>query len=97
METIKEKKYSGEFKRKAIELAQEIGTKEAVEKLGLSSSQQIGSWKRFLMPEREEAMSHDLASALKEIKKLKKELANEKRSVSILREATAFFSKEILK
>ena len=77
METIKEKKYSEEFKGKAIELAQEIG-----------------SWKRFLMPEREEAMSHDLASALKEIKKLKKELANEKRSVSILREATAFFQKK---
>ena len=44
METIKEKKYSEEFKRKAIELAEEIGTKEAVEKLGLSNSQQIGSW-----------------------------------------------------
>ena len=59
METIKEKKYSEEFKRKAIELAQEIGTKEAVEKLGLSSSQQIGSWKRFLMPERRSYVSKD--------------------------------------
>ena len=47
MEHLKTAKYSEEFKRKAIDLAEEIGVKEAVEKLGLSSSQTIGAWKRF--------------------------------------------------
>ena len=97
MEHLKTAKYSEEFKRKAIDLAEEIGVKEAVEKLGLSSSQTIGAWKRFFKPRIKEDASHDLATALKEIKRLKKELAREKHSVAILREATAFFLKDILK
>ncbi len=93
----KVKQYSEEFKKQAIELAEEIGAKEASEKLGLRNFQVISSWKRFLKPEVERQASHDLASALEEIKRLKKELVYERRSVGILKEAAAFFSKEILK
>ena len=94
---MKKEKYSEEFKRKAIELAGEIGAKEAVEKLGLSNPQTIGSWKRYLLPNEEKEKKQDIASLLEEVKRLKKELAYEKRSVAMLREATAFFSKEVLK
>ncbi len=47
----KVKQYSEEFKKQAIELAEEIGAKEASEKLGLRNFQVISSWKRFLKPE----------------------------------------------
>jgi transposase len=92
------KEYSKDFKLRAIELADEIGAFEASKKLGLPSAQTIGSWKRYLKPrETAEDKLQSMEEAQEEIKRLKKELAQEKRAVSILKDAAAFFCQDHLK
>jgi transposase-like protein len=50
MKQMKRKKretYSSEFKKQAIELAKELGTKAAAEKLGIEQFQTLGAWVRY--------------------------------------------------
>ena len=89
--------YSPEFKLEAIELAKEIGAKEAAEKLGIKSLQTISAWVRYSKKVEEDDSFRELEEAKKEIKRLKKELDIEKKSVAILRDATAFFCQDHLK
>jgi len=91
------KSYSPEFKEKAIELAKEIGTREAAEKLGVESYQTLGAWVRYAKKMDEDAEFRELEEAKAEIKKLRKELDSEKKAVSILKDAAAFFCQDQLK
>jgi len=91
------KSYSPEFKTQAIELAKEIGLKQAAEKLGIKSLQTIASWVRYSKKMEEDAEFRELEEAKKEIKRLKKELESEKKSVAILKDAAAFFCQDHLK
>jgi len=98
----KKDNYSKEFKLQAIELSNEIGTKEAAEKLGLHSPNVIGAWKRWYAGmtssnASKAKFSKSKEDLLREISQLKKELAKERQSVSILKAAAAFFSKDHLK
>ena len=88
------RKYAQEFKQDALELAEKIGVSNAARKLNISLSC-LQRWKcqKNLPIEK----SQDVLKLQREIKKLKKELAEEKATVEILKKATAFFSKENVK
>jgi transposase len=89
--------YSPEFKAQAIELAKDIGIKQATEKLGIKSLQTLTAWVRYSKNIEENSEFKDLELAKREIKKLKKELESEKKVVAILKDATAFFCQDHLK
>lgn len=100
----KKQEYTEEFKSKAIELAEEIGSTAAAEKLGLKSATVIGAWKRWA---RRRQNSDDPNSGRIErptykdleieIANLRKQLREEKKVTEILKDATAFFSQHRLK
>jgi len=89
--------YPEEFKEQAINLAKEIGTKEAAEKLDIEKVQTLAAWVRYSKKIEENADFKELEEARKEIKRLKKELDIEKKSVAILKDAAAFFCQDHLK
>lgn len=100
----KKQEYTEEFKSQAIELASEIGTAAAAEKLGLKSATVIGAWKRWAVRRQssgrqspgsiEKPSYKDLES---EVASLRKQLREEKKVTAILKDATAFFSQNHLK
>lgn len=93
----KRRKYEKEFKAQAVELAKEIGTKEAAEKLGIAKYQTLMAWMRHSKKIQENSDFKELEEAKKEIKKLKRELESERKAVAILRDAAAFFCQDVLK
>ena len=64
--------YSQEFKAQAIELAKELGSKKAAEKLGIKSCQTLAAWVRYStkIADNEEfrTMEH-LKAEIKELRK----------------------------
>lgn len=88
------KRYAPEFKQDALELAGKIGVSNAARKLNISLSC-LQRWKcqKNIPIEK----SQDVLKLQKEVKKLKKELAEKRATVEILKKATAFFSKETVK
>lgn len=88
------KSYSADFKADAIKLANDIGTKQAAEKLGVKSVQTISAWVRYSKRMEENQEFRDIEQLKAENKKLKKELEKEKKVTAILRDATAFFCQE---
>lgn len=91
------KSYSPEFKEQAIQLAKEIGATQAAEKLGIESVQTISAWVRYSKKLEENQEFRELEEAKAEIKKLRKELDSERKSVAILKDAAAFFCQDHLK
>ena len=89
--------YSPEFKAQAIELAKEIGTIEAAEKLGIQSPQTIGAWVRYSKKMDEDAEFRELEEAKAEIKRLRKQAEEDKKVIAILKDAAAFFCQDHLK
>ena len=85
------KSYTLEFKAQAIDLAKEIGAREAAQKLGIENFQTLSAWIRYSNKIDENEEFKKLEEARAEIKRLKKELETEKKTVAILRDATAFF------
>lgn len=96
-ETKNRKSYSPEFKQQAIELAKEMGSKKAAEKLGISNFQTLGAWVRYHKRMTKDAEFRTMEELKAEVKKLKKELESEKKVVAILKDAAAFFCQETLK
>ena len=85
------RRYPPEFKQDAIRLAEKIGVGEAANKLDIPlSSLQRWKYQRNIPIEK----SQDVLKLQREVKRLKKELAEEKATVEILKKATAFFSRE---
>lgn len=89
--------YTSEFKTRAVELAKEIGTKSAAEKLGLINTQTLGSWVRYDKKLSDDSEFCELEQAKAEIKKLRKEAAEDKKVIAILKDCTAFFCQDQLK
>lgn len=89
--SITRKQYPPEFKQDAIELTKNIGVGETAKKLDipLSTLQRWKSQKNLPIEK-----SQDVVKLQGEIKRLKKELAEERAVVQLLKKATAFFSKE---
>ena len=88
------RKYSPEFKQDAVKLAEKIGFSNAAVKLDIHPNN-LHKWKapNKLFVEK----SQDILRLQTEIKRLKKELAEERAIVEFLKKATAFFSKETAK
>lgn len=88
------RQFSPEFKQDAVKLAEKIGVSATAEKLGIHPNN-LQRWKakKSLPIEK----SQDILRLQIEVKRLKKELAEEKAVVEFLKKATAFFSKEITK
>ena len=88
------RRYAPEFKQDALELAEKIGVSNAARKLNISLSC-LQRWKcqKNIPIEK----SQDVLKLQREVKKLKKELAEERATMEILKKATAFFSKETVK
>ena len=89
--------HSPDFKQRAIELAKEIGSKKAGEKLGIANLQTFRAWIRNDKKMAENAEFWTIVELEREVKKLKKELEREKKVVAILKDAAAFFSQERLR
>lgn len=89
------KKYSDEFRRRAIDEVLGRGRKipAVADQLGITSSETLRRWVRQAEADRglrEAPTSEELA----EIKKLRKEVADQQRTIEILKAATTFFVQE---
>jgi transposase-like protein len=89
--------YSTDFKTSAIELAKQIGTQQAADKLGIKSIQTLSAWIRYSKKLDSDDEFRDIEKLKAENKKLKKELESEKKITAILKDATAFFCQDRLK
>lgn len=86
--------YSSEFKKEAISLAKEIGAAAAAEKLGIKSPQTIGAWLRYDKKMEADAEFREIEQLKAENKKLKKQAEEDKKVISILKDAAAFFCQD---
>ena len=87
------KKYTDDFRQKAVELSHKIGTSETSRRLDIPlASLQKWKWKK-----NSSHSAPDILKLQKEIKRLKKELEEERMIVDMLKKTTAYFSKETLK
>jgi transposase len=89
------KKYSDELRRRAMDEVVERGRKigEVAGQLGITSPETLRRWVRQAEADRglrEAPTSEELA----EIRKLRKEVADQQRTIEILKAATAFFVQE---
>lgn len=89
--------YPEDFKRQAIELAKELGLQKAVDKLGRPGLQTLAKWVRHDRKMAEDAEYRSSEELRKELKTVKKQLAEERKAVAILKDAAAFFCKETAK
>lgn len=89
------KKYPDEFRRRAVDEVLERGRKvsEVAGQLGITSPETLRRWVRQAEADRglrQAPTSEELA----EIKALRKEVADQQRTIEILKAATAFFVQE---
>lgn len=92
------RRYNSEFKGKAVELAERLDSPvQAAEKLGISVNN-LYSWIKENEKSKRRSPSQPSPAELEaELKALRKENQNLKRSNEILKYAAAFFSQETLK
>ena len=91
------KSYPEDFKKQAIDLANELGINKAVEKLGMPGIQTLAKWVRHERKMAEDAEYRSTEELKKELKSVKKQLAEEQKTVAILKDAAAFFCRENVK
>jgi transposase len=89
------KKYSDEFRRRAVDEVLERGRKipEVAGQLGITSPETLRRWVRQAEADRGLRQAPS-AEELAEIKKLRKEVADQQRTIEILKAATSFFVQE---
>ena len=89
------RKYSDELRRRAIEEVLERGRKapEVARQLGIASPETLRNWVR--QAERDQGLKPGpTTEELAEIKALRKEVADQQRTIEILKAATTFFVQE---
>lgn len=84
------KRYPDEYKTEAVKLAQQIGTTAAANELGIQTSQ-IYSWRT--QRRIQESTTDTENRLLAENARLKRELAEQKEELSLLKKASAYFAK----
>ncbi len=89
------KKYPDEFRRRAIDEVLERGRKvgEVAGQLGITSPETLRRWVRQAEADRGLRQAPTTAE-LAEIKTLRKEVADQQRTIEILQAATSFFVQE---
>lgn len=90
------RKYSDELRRRAVEEVLDRGRKipEVASQLGLGSPETLRKWVRQAEADRGLRVA-PTTEELAEIKKLRKEVADQQRTIEILKAATAFFVQEV--
>ena len=100
MGTKNTRKYTDDFKRRAVEMAADIGMSPTETKLGIPHGN-IRNWKMKMQSEGrvsktdQKAMTMEMLS--EENHKLREELSQSKKANTILKAAAAFFSQDHLK
>lgn len=93
------RKYTPEFKQEALELAQQLGSvAEAARRLGIKDTV-LYNWKntfKISMDPKVKSVQSSIADA-EELKRLRKENEDLKKTNYILKKAAAFFSQDHLK
>ena len=87
--------YTREFKNQASRLAIDIGTNRASQQLGVSMAV-LQKWKKDEVAKGEPS-SKEITDHEAENKKLRAEIAEQKKVITILKAAAAFFSQDHLK
>jgi len=82
--------YNDEYRAEALKLADSVGATEAARQLGIQSSQ-IYSWRTKARVN--QSQSQVEKNLLTENAKLKRELAERREEVAILKKASAYFAK----
>ena len=90
------KKYSDDLRRRAVEEVLDRGRKisEVASQLGIGSPETLRKWVRQAEADRG-LRAAPTTEELAEIKKLRKEVADQQRTIEILKAATSFFAKEV--
>ena len=94
---MKSRRYTIEFKKQAVELAESLGSiLEASRQLGIPDVN-IHNWKKKFSPVSTEGQVNGEITLAQEVQKLKRENADLKKVNYILKAAAAFFSQDHLK
>ncbi len=90
------RKYSDELRRRAVEEVLDRGRKipEVASQLGIGSPETLRKWVRQAEADRG-LRATPTTEELAEIKKLRKEVADQQRTIEILKAATTFFAQEV--
>lgn len=88
----KPRRYSEDFKREAIDLAEKIGISKASKELGISYAT-LKSWISRQMPKGSDKNAPTYEELLKENRRLSKEMEYLEKINSVLKKSTAIFSK----
>ncbi|WP_438306705.1 transposase (plasmid) [Streptomyces sp. HUAS TT11] len=90
------KRYTEEFKRDAVELAlaSDKTVTEVARDLGVSA-EGLRGWVKQAKPDRGQSRPSELTSAEREeLKRLRKQTAEQAKTIEVLRKAAVFFAKE---
>ena len=98
-ESVPKRQYTDEFKLEALRLAESVGINQAAKRLGMPSSS-LGNWARLKrsgklgdLP-RAGPVKGSPAELEAENSRLRRELANAKLDLEIVKKAAAYFAKE---
>ncbi len=89
-------KYSDDFKAQAIRLAGELGQSKAARQLGVTPAV-LSYWKRKHVVKKKLSAKEQAEADRLELERLRKETAEQKQVILILKKAAAFFSNDQLK
>lgn len=90
------KQYSDEFKGQAVRLSKELGHGKAARQLGISEAI-LSYWKKTDQGKAKLSEAEQLKADQEELQRLRKENAEQKQVILILKKAAAFFSNDQLK
>lgn len=85
-------KYTEEYKREAVALADKVGTTKACEELNITSAS-LYSWRQKLEYQASKSTREQAKDT--EIAKLKRELAEQNEELAILKKAATYFAKNL--
>jgi transposase len=90
------KQYSDEFKGQAVRLSRELGQAKAARQLGISEAN-LSYWKKKHQGNEKLSEVEQIKADREELQRLRKETAEQKQVILILKKAAAFFSNDQLK
>jgi transposase len=90
------KHYSEDFKIQAVRLSRELGQAKAARQLGISEGSLI-QWKKNNQGKEKLSEAEQIKADREELQRLRKETAEQKQVILILKKAAAFFSNDQLK
>ena len=98
-ETAPNRRYTDEYKQEALRLAESVSINQAAQRLGMQASS-LGNWMRrkrsgkLLVVSAATPMKGSPAELEAENSRLRRELANTKLDLEIVKKAAAYFAKE---